>query len=400
MALKRQKLVIVITHPIQYHAPLYRRIAEADLFDLHVIFHNDRGARAYYDQSARATVSYDNGILEGYHYQFLTRGDPVGLGQKLQQRFLPSLIREIIRHQPTAVYFHGYNHPAHIQAMLRLGKHGIKVLLRGENEDVLPRSWWRNWSRETLLHQLLPKLSGILYIGEKNREFFSRRGFSKDKMFFVPYSADNEYFGINLMDTERLAIRRQIAADYSFDPNQVIFVHTCKHRAEKQPLDVVDGFIKANQHRTTPLPATLLLVGDGPLRSEMEARIVKAELRNAVFTGYVNQSKLKQCLLAADYCINAAPEPWGCVFNEALPAGLGIISSDRVVGWHDMVKIGGNGFIYRFGCTDSLAHILRQCAEHPEWIPGFREESKKLARIYSYDTCVSGLKQALDACSA
>jgi len=142
------------------------------------------------------------------------------------------------------------------------------------------------------------------------------------------------------------------------------------------------------------------MVGDGPLRPEMERRVREAGTPNVRFAGFVNQSRLKQCLWASDYCVNTASETWGCTFNEALPAGLGIISSDLVVGWHDLVQVGSNGFVFRCGCTDSLAHILTQCAKHPEWIRPFREVSKSIARVYSFDTCVIGLKQALDACAA
>lgn len=71
-----KKLVIVISHPIQYHAPLYTRIAQRHRFDLQVIFHNDRGVRSYFDPLANATVAYDNNLLDGYAHEFLTRASP------------------------------------------------------------------------------------------------------------------------------------------------------------------------------------------------------------------------------------------------------------------------------------------------------------------------------------
>src|SRR6185503_7465530 len=113
----RKKLVIVITHPIQYHAPLYRRIAERDLFDVHVIFHNDRGARPYFDQLANKSVAYDNDLLTGYSHEFLTRGEPAAGVEKIRHVILGRMEQRILAAEPHAVYFHGYNFWPHLRSI-------------------------------------------------------------------------------------------------------------------------------------------------------------------------------------------------------------------------------------------------------------------------------------------
>jgi glycosyltransferase involved in cell wall biosynthesis len=393
--MSRRKLVIVISHPIQYHAPLYRRIAEAGVCDVSVIYHNDRGARPYFEPMARTYVSYDNDLLSGYRYRFLTQGEPSSRSEALRRKLLPDLSRAILSEKPDAVYFHGYNHAGHLAAIAQLGRQRIKVLLRGENEDVTSRPWWRRGPRERLLRWLLPRLDGVLYIGTKNQEFFVQRGFPQSKMFFVPYSADNEYFGIDLPDQVRRSTREDICGQHGMDPNGVVFVLISKHRPEKRPFDVVDAFIKAARRSERPLGASLLLVGDGPLHDALKSRVRESGVESIKFAGFVKQSEMRRYLWASDYCVNAASEPWGCVYNEALPAGLGIISSDRVVGWHDLVHVGSNGFVYRCGCVDSLAHLFRQCAGNPQWISSIRERSREVARTYSFESCVAGIDSAL-----
>ena len=75
-------LCAIETHPIQYHAPLYAFLAKDGRFDLRVFYMTDRGSRPYYDAFAKATVRFDNPILDGYAYEFLRTGEPEGWWSK------------------------------------------------------------------------------------------------------------------------------------------------------------------------------------------------------------------------------------------------------------------------------------------------------------------------------
>src|SRR5207245_9464031 len=70
------RLAIVISHPIQYHAPLYGYLAKDGRFQIKVFFMSDRGARPFYEKFSGTMVRYDNPILEGYDHAFLHSGEP------------------------------------------------------------------------------------------------------------------------------------------------------------------------------------------------------------------------------------------------------------------------------------------------------------------------------------
>ena len=70
------RLAIVISHPIQYHAPIYSYLAEDGRFQIKVFYMSDRGARPFYDKFSGRVVQYDNPILVGYEYVFLNSGEP------------------------------------------------------------------------------------------------------------------------------------------------------------------------------------------------------------------------------------------------------------------------------------------------------------------------------------
>ena len=241
----KKKLVIVISHPIQYHAPLYSLAARKNLFDIHVIFENDKGVRAYYEKLSNSMVSYDNNLLDNYSYEFLTKGEPQNFSDKISRVYLSQLEKRIIDAKPDAVYFHGYYNVAYIRTIFSLSKKGYKIFLRGENEDILYRSFLRKIFRELLLRFLFKKIDAFLYIGKANYEFYKKRGIPDYKLFFVPYSADNEYFGINKSQEETLSIRKALCAEYGIQDEAVIFINTCKHRKEKRPLDLLLAYIEA-----------------------------------------------------------------------------------------------------------------------------------------------------------
>jgi hypothetical protein len=68
------RLLVVATHPIQYHAPLYRQLAQSDIVDLRVVFLSDFGTAPSYDPGFGKQMAYDIPLTEGYKHVFLTAG--------------------------------------------------------------------------------------------------------------------------------------------------------------------------------------------------------------------------------------------------------------------------------------------------------------------------------------
>src|ERR1039458_6065990 len=72
------RLAYFVSHPIQYQAPLPRRIAQEPDIDLTVFFSSDLSVRGYKDSGFGVHVEWDVPLLEGYKYEFLPRiGDEI-----------------------------------------------------------------------------------------------------------------------------------------------------------------------------------------------------------------------------------------------------------------------------------------------------------------------------------
>ena len=71
LARKKVRLAYLVSHPIQYQAPLLRRIAQEPDIDLTVFFGSDFSVREYNDEGFGVGVKWDVPLLDGYSHEFL-----------------------------------------------------------------------------------------------------------------------------------------------------------------------------------------------------------------------------------------------------------------------------------------------------------------------------------------
>jgi hypothetical protein len=70
------RLGVLTTHPIQYHVPLYRKLARDPRIALKVYFCNDHGVKPSFDAGFGQQVKFDVPLLEGYEHEFLPNLHP------------------------------------------------------------------------------------------------------------------------------------------------------------------------------------------------------------------------------------------------------------------------------------------------------------------------------------
>ena len=68
---KKSRLAYLVSHPIQYQAPLLRRIAAQPGIELVVLFQSDFSTRSYEDPGFECAVDWDVPLLEGFEYEVL-----------------------------------------------------------------------------------------------------------------------------------------------------------------------------------------------------------------------------------------------------------------------------------------------------------------------------------------
>lgn len=220
--MKRPYIGILIHSPIQYHAPLFQYLARDDRLRLKVLYMSRRGVDAYYHPKLKLTLKWDIPVLDGYDYLFLENHSLVPADRESFWTHLNLGLRDVIAKEKfDAVWVHGYAYPTCWLALMACQTTKTPLFLRGESEDFFPRSRWKNWVRKQTLAVFLQRIAVALYIGSYNREFYLNHHVPEDRLFYVPYCVDNDWF--NSQTQERLAFRAKIQAELGLDDKTVVF---------------------------------------------------------------------------------------------------------------------------------------------------------------------------------
>ena len=155
----------------------------------------------------------------------------------------------------------------------------------------------------------------------------------------------------NFVDTELYKPMNGCSYRNHIAPNkEKVLVHTSNFRQVKRVPDTLKIFAKVLEE----LPAKLVLVGDGPERSECERLCRQLGIcENVRFLG--KQDGIVEILNASDiFLIPSQSESFGLAALEAMACGLPVISSS-VGGLPELVRHNETGYIAEIGDIDRMA---------------------------------------------
>jgi len=390
---QRIRLAYLVSHPIQYQAPLLRLIAAEPGISLKVFFRSPMGLKPYVDAGFGQSIAWDTPLLEGYDHEFLPAfGDPLRVTPYLRP-YNHGLARRLRQGQFDALWVHGYARVYHWGAMLTAKRLGMRLLLRDESTPIsMPRGPIKRAAKRCFFAGLWALVDAALAIGSLNRRYYLEQGFDPARLFSMPYAVDNAHFRAG---AERAAAGRAAflaSLGVAVDRPRIVF------SGKLTPIKAPDVLLEAFARLADPKP-TLCFVGDGPLRAMLEARARALGISDRVcFAGFRNQRELPAFYEAADvFVLPSRREPWGLVVNEAMNAGRAIVVSDRVGSGPDLVKPGENGAIVPVEDANALAAALADALSSPARCAAMGRRSLEIIERWSFREDVAGLKQALAA---
>jgi glycosyltransferase involved in cell wall biosynthesis len=373
----RPRLGVLDFNPIQYHAPLYQRLADRGRVELDVLYLQDGGYRPAVDPGFGVPVAWNIDLLSGYGHRFLASTAPRTARTADRARRLAGWIRSC-----DAVVIHGHSNQWMLLAAGLARAQHVPYLLRGDSGPHGRFAGWRGLVRDGLARMMVSHSSGGLAVGQLNDA--SYRKYGAPHVTFAPHSVDNERFA----RPPRLG-RRELLARWNLDSQRPVIMFCGKLRPGKRPLDLLQAVERL------PEVVSTVFVGDGVLADEIRARLRKG---CAAVTGFVNQAELPAFYHAADILVlPSRTEPWGLVVNEAMAAGVFPVVSDHVGATPDLVQ--GVGEVYPCGdipaLTAAVTHALVQIKD-----PGVRRRMRQHVARYSIDATADGFEKAALAVSS
>jgi glycosyltransferase involved in cell wall biosynthesis len=335
------RLGVLATHPIQNQAPLYQELARRGVVDLDVAFLSSAGVEPFHDPDFGVTVAWDIDLLGGYRSTLLGRRPLAG-----KAAWLLSASRWLRRQD--VVVLHGHADPDTLLAAAACRLLGIPYLLRGDSQAESSASGLRRIARHLVAGAVVGNAAGALPVGNRNAAFYSRYG--NIPHYLAPYSVDNQRFQA-MSDAARPERAERLAA-LGLDPRRPTVIFSGKLIDQKRPLDVVRAIERSDDR------LNLLLLGDGPLRSQLRDYEERLPIR---CLGFINQAEMPCWYGCGDIlALPSGRDPWGLVVNEGMACGLIPVVSHAVGCAPDLVH--GVGEVFPVGDVDALAAALGRVA--------------------------------------
>ena len=391
------KLAYLVSHPIQYQAPLLRRIAQEPEIDLTVLFGSDFSVRGYADQGfGGVTVKWDVPLLDGYHSELLPRlrdTNDVGIARPLNY----GIFSRLRRGRYDALWVHGYATLNALHGMLAARALGIPVLLRAESWlSDRPRNHATLLAKKLFFAGLRTLVDATLPIGTLNTRYWQHYFGERVPQFLMPYAVDNDYF--QRRTAEAASGRSALQAELNLDPARPVILFASKLQTRKRCLDLLEAYLQlAPQHGQDPHPY-LLIVGDGEERAALQARVDQSGCQSIRFTGFRNQSELPRFFdLCSVFVLPSRHEPWGLIVNEVMNAARAVIVSTDCGCQPDLVTDGEEGCVFPPGDVTSLREALRRVFATPQTTAEMGARALERIQQWSFERDIEGLRSALNA---
>ena len=395
---RRVRLAYLVSHPIQYQAPLLRRIAEEPDIDLTVFYGSDSSVRGYRDEGFGVGVKWDIPMLDGYKHEFLPRlrdRGTVSVASPLNYGLVRRLRGRGGEAAFDALWVHGYATVNAMHGIVAAKALGIPVLVRAESwlQDR-ERSGVRLALKKVFLAGLKRMVGGVLSVGTLNTEYW-RHYFGDDvAQFLLPYAVDNHYFAQHARDAK--AGRASLQAELGLDPARPVILFAGKLQPRKHCDHLIEAYARLSPRAGEEPHAVLVIVGDGEERAALERQASATGFSSIRFCGFRNQSELPRFFdLATVFVMPSRKEPWGLIVNEVMNAARPVIVTDDVGCAPDLIEDGVNGCIVPVGDVSALAEALRCVLETPGKAEAMGQRALERIQSWSFEEDVRGLRQAL-----
>jgi glycosyltransferase involved in cell wall biosynthesis len=388
-------LAVIETHPVQYHAPVYRELQAEFGVNVTCIYASDFSIAGYRDDEFGTTFAWETDLLSGYSQHFLSRVADGG-ARNATATTAVGLEEVLAQVQPRAILVTGY-HPRFYRQAFRIAlRQNVPVLFRAETTDhARARGMVKGFVRDNALRYVYRQCEALLYVGERSRAHYARLGIDADRLVFSPYCVDDRPFRTS--EASRAELRGETREELNIQDNDFVILFAGKLVSRKDPLRIVEAARMLNEG---PRPVIVYL-GAGSMQEEIETAASIDPPVQVRFIGFQNQLGLSAYYHASDCLVlpSVHDETWGLVVNEALIHGVPAVVSDAVGCAPDLIEDSATGAVFEAGNADALALALRRVYPLINNAAA-RERCRAIVNAYSVNNAARGIAAAFQRAAA
>jgi len=391
MTERKFRVLAVASHPVQYMAPNFRRMAKHPRLDLQVAYCSLRGAEAAVDPDFGREVKWDVPLLDGYEWTHVPNKGPERESfWGLNNPGLKELIRE--GKFDAVLCFVGYVRASFWIAMRAAKKARAAFLFGTDASSLEPRDGraWKGIVKRLAWPHLFARADQVIVPSSPGVELMRSLGIAEERITLTPYCVDNDWWMAQAAGVDRAAER----AKSGLHDGETAILFCAKLQPWKRPMDLLRAYAQAQLENSR-----LIFAGDGPLRGELEAEAARLGISDVVsFLGFINQSHLPALYKLVDLMILPSTyEPFAVVVNEAMCCGCPVMVSDRVGAAKDLVVPVAPEFVFPAGNVEALAEQLAAALRNPARLRELRSAVGAHIRTWSPERNIEATVAAMEA---
>ena len=393
MGERRYKVLALASHPVQYMAPIFKRLARRGEIDLQVAYCSLDGAEAARDPDFQIDVRWDVPLLDGYDWTLLSSAER--RPRSFLSAFNLGLWRVVQRGRFDAVLcYTSYRSPTFWTAWLAARMSNAAFLFGTDASSLIPRdgSRWKTHLKKLFWPYLFSLADQVIVPSSDARDLMYSLGLPRERVTLTPYSVDNDWW----IEQSKSVDTRAVRATWGVSDSDVVILFCAKLQFWKRPLDVLRAFPQVSKS------ALLLYAGEGPMRSELEAEAAALGVRDRVrFLGFVNQSGLPEVYTSSDLMVLPSEyEPFAVVVNEAMCCACPVASSNHVGAARDLIAPVCPEFIFPCGDVEELTAILVKAIEDRAKLAALRHAYRSRILCWSPEQNIEATVEAIDAAAS
>lgn len=388
------RVLAIASHPVQYASANFREMARHPQLDLTVAYCTLRGAEAGLDPEFGANFKWDVPLLDGYKWmQVESSKSPARLFQRARDWDLWKIVRD--GEFDAIINLTGYKRLAFWISRVAGATRGVPFFFGTDTSTLQPRDGrrWKVVAKKLFWPLLFRLASQVIVVSTPGRELMESLSIPSDRIALLPYTVDNDWWTKASAAVDRKAVRDS----WGISANEKVILFCAKFQEWKRPLDLLRAFANS-----ALAESVLLMVGEGPLRPQLEKEAVGLGLGNRVrFSGFLNQSQLPPAYTSADLMVlPSSYEPFGLVVNEAMLCGCPVAVSDRVGAARDLVAPVAPDFVFPHGDVEALSALLRRIFFEPQRLLALRQAARARMQTWSPRENVAAVFAAVDRATA
>lgn len=275
-----------------------------------------------------------------------------------------------------------YSTPTGMQAVRYLKKHRIPYLINCDGGII---SYGEKAFKKKLKTWLIGGASGYLSTGEESDQYLIYYGAEKDKIYRYPFTTlhEKDLLKKPLSKQEKQALQEKLG----ISEEKVIL--TVGNFIPRKGFDIL---LKAAAYLKKEYG--IYLVGGEEIE---EYRIIREQFRltNIHYVPFMQKEKLQEYYRAADlFVLPTREDIWGLVINEAMAAGLPIITTERCVAGVEMLE---KECIVPVEQEQLLAEKISDLLEHPDELERQSVRNLEKSREYTIESMAKVHKEIFDA---